>query len=366
MVLHTESFAMFPIRKWLSARGLRPTAAEPVSTVGDEQSIPMPQGCYLIDEREAVVNFPIDAVYTWVDRTDDSFKEAIKRFRPSAPNSDPSLYESNDELRYSLRSLETYAPWINHVYIVTNGQRPSWLVETSKVSIIHHSEILDRQYLPTFNSHVIESALHNIPGLAERYVYFNDDMFLLNATRQADFFTGSGLAYAFIGSVELPDDPPLLNETATNWGAKNARALVTRKWRPAPKRRLAHIASPQIKSVGSLCEHLFSDEYHAFRANRFRSINDLLVTGYLNPVAGYFQGKFLFAHTNWWYVKIRERSAPRIYRAILAEKNQPRNRKFGCFNDQPFSKSNSQNAGYQCRGFLEEYFDIPSSFERRA
>ena len=41
-----------------------------------------------------------------------------------------------DELKYSLRSLEKYAPWVRHVYIVTNGQIPSWLdMENSRYAL---------------------------------------------------------------------------------------------------------------------------------------------------------------------------------------------------------------------------------------
>jgi hypothetical protein len=188
-------------------------------------------------------------------------------------------------------------------------------------------------------------------------------MFLVNLARPTDFFTGSGLAYAFIGSVELRDTSPHLHETATNWGAKNARALVTRQWASAPRRRLAHIASPQIKSVGMLCERLFAGDYHTFRANKFRSINDLLVAGYLNPVVGYFEGKFLFCRARWWYVKIRDHTAPKIYAAILSEKNKEDGRIFACFNDHPQEGGNLADAGFQLQQMLDQYFPEPSSFE---
>ena len=36
--------------------------------------------------------------------------------------SEDSRFRDNDELRYSLRSLEQHAPWLRHIYIVTNGQ----------------------------------------------------------------------------------------------------------------------------------------------------------------------------------------------------------------------------------------------------
>ena len=32
-----------------------------------------------------------------------------------------------NQLLYSVRSVETFAPWVRHVFIVTNGQIPVWL-----------------------------------------------------------------------------------------------------------------------------------------------------------------------------------------------------------------------------------------------
>lgn len=99
-------------------------------------------------------------------------------------------FRDNDELRlyfgccirsrYSLRSLEKNAPWIRHIYIVTNGQIPSWLnTDNPRVSIITHEEIFSEpDALPTFSSPAIEFNLHHIPGLSEYFLYFNDDVFL--------------------------------------------------------------------------------------------------------------------------------------------------------------------------------------------
>ena len=43
------------------------------------------------------------------------------------------------ELRYSLRSLEKHAPWVRHVYIVTNGQIPSWLnLDNPRMTLVSH------------------------------------------------------------------------------------------------------------------------------------------------------------------------------------------------------------------------------------
>ena len=66
--------------------------------------------------------------------------------------------------KHSLRAIEKYAPWVNHIYVVTNGERPSWLLEGSKLTQISHSQIFRyKTALPTFNSNAIEMNLHRIP-----------------------------------------------------------------------------------------------------------------------------------------------------------------------------------------------------------
>lgn len=107
-------------------------------------------------------------------------------------------YRDNDELKYSIRSLFKYAPWIHHIYLVTDSQIPSWLdLSSNKITIVTHDEIFPNKryilikysHLPTFSSPAIESHIHKIPGLAKHYLYFNDDVFLGNYIYPDDFFT---------------------------------------------------------------------------------------------------------------------------------------------------------------------------------
>lgn len=71
-------------------------------------------------------------------------------------------FDDKLELKFSLRSLEKYAPWVRHVYVVTNGQIPYWLnLDYEKVTLVSHEEIfLDEEHLPTFSSPAIESHIH--------------------------------------------------------------------------------------------------------------------------------------------------------------------------------------------------------------
>lgn len=119
----------------------------------------------------------IDIVYTWVDDT------ILDKNIASAQ------LKNNNEILYSLRSVCKYAKWFNHIFLIVSDTQklPNWL-DTTKIFIIRHSQIIPKKYLPTFNSIAIESFIHYIPNLSEYYIYFNDDMILLNQTFISDFF----------------------------------------------------------------------------------------------------------------------------------------------------------------------------------
>ncbi|MBN3321959.1 GNPTA phosphotransferase, partial [Atractosteus spatula] len=104
-----------------------------------------------------------------------------------------SRFEDNEELRYSLRSVEKHAPWVRHIFIVTNGQIPSWLnLDNPRVTIVTHQEIfLNDSHLPTFSSPAIESHIHRIPGLSQKFVYLNDDVMFGKDVWPDDFYSHS-------------------------------------------------------------------------------------------------------------------------------------------------------------------------------
>ncbi|XP_064482412.1 N-acetylglucosamine-1-phosphotransferase subunits alpha/beta-like [Ornithodoros turicata] len=106
---------------------------------------------------------------------------------------DRSRFADNDELKYSLRSLEKNAAWIRRVFLVTNGQIPSWLnLNSGKISVVTHQEIfVNESHLPTFSSPAIECHLHRIPGLSKRFIYLNDDVMFGKRVWPDDFYSHS-------------------------------------------------------------------------------------------------------------------------------------------------------------------------------
>ena len=134
----------------------------------------------------------IDLVYLWVDGNDPKWLEKKNRFIEKKINT-VGRYQDNQELKYSLRSIEKHLPWIRKIFIVTDDQTPIFLKPNHpKIEIVHHSEIIPKKFLPNFNSRVIEYFMYKIPDLSEKFLYANDDMFV-NADLKPSFFFENGI-----------------------------------------------------------------------------------------------------------------------------------------------------------------------------
>ncbi|KAL0223712.1 hypothetical protein P9112_003102 [Eukaryota sp. TZLM1-RC] len=124
----------------------------------------------------------IDAVYTWVNSSDPSFQSSLSKF--STKSIENNRYREFNELKYSLRSLELYAPWIRKVFLITDRQIPTWLnTRHPKLTVIDHRDLFDpslHSFLPVFSSPAIEAQFHRLSslGVSDHFIYFNDDFFL--------------------------------------------------------------------------------------------------------------------------------------------------------------------------------------------
>ncbi|WET89646.1 Stealth CR1 domain-containing protein [Ligilactobacillus murinus] len=135
----------------------------------------------------------IDFVVTWVNGADKRWQakraEFDNRSLSKAGMSSDKAYRDWGTFKYWFRGVEKFAPWINKVYLVTDDQIPTWLnIDHEKLVVIDHTDIIAKEYLPVFNSNAIEMNLHRIKGLAENFVYFNDDMYLTAPVAPTDFF----------------------------------------------------------------------------------------------------------------------------------------------------------------------------------
>ena len=137
----------------------------------------------------------IDFVLPYVDGSDPVWRAEKDRYfhSDSGEMSDASecRYRDWGTLKYFFRGVEQYAPWIRKLFFIVSGEEqiPSWLNRSDpRLEIVFHKDFIPAGYLPTFSSNCIELNLHRIKGLSEHFVYFNDDVFLINNVTPEFFF----------------------------------------------------------------------------------------------------------------------------------------------------------------------------------
>jgi len=135
----------------------------------------------------------IDFVITWVDMNDPAWQAEFSRYSGDKENTKNGVSEARFRdygfLKYWFRGVEKFAPWVRKIHFVTSGQKPAWLdAENPKLHLVRHENYIPKQFLPTYNSVVIERYVHKIPGLADHFVYFNDDFYLINPVGIDRFF----------------------------------------------------------------------------------------------------------------------------------------------------------------------------------
>ena len=229
-----------------------------------------------------MLNIKIDLVYLWVDSNDQNWqseraKWAKKLDLEGEININQCRYIDNQELRYSLRSAEMYAPWINKIFIITNGQIPKWLNKNHpKIKIIKHSEIMPHDYLPTFNSEAIETCIANIPELSEYFLSANDDKFFASKVLPSDFFDSNGNPIVKMRKQNWVKDE--INKSLYKHSYMYTVNLFSSKinsTRDYSKYEPIHCIEAYRKSYFLECKKVFSDEFHSTGQKRFRLPNSV-------------------------------------------------------------------------------------------
>ena len=312
------------------------------------------------------INFPIDAVYTWVDGSDPQWIESKRRleaqlsgreYHPEANHE--ARFESKDELKYSLRSLEYFAPWFNKIYVVTAGQVPPWLnVDHPKIVVVDHKDIYyDPGHLPTFNSNSIISRLHHIPGLNEHFIYLNDDVMFGKPVRPQDFFLPNGAVKVFPSRNHRPFGAPTVADGPHFNLTKNIRKLLREEFGLTVTRAVKHTPYPMLKSVHFEMEEKFREVYERTWASRFRHHGDI-VADQLFHYYSQIVGKAVATSITYRYINIRDDN----YRWVLRETLRQRNRSTLCLNDAPDEDVNPLS-DEEVMDFLNAYYPVRSSFE---
>ena len=315
------------------------------------------------------VAFPIDAVYTWVDGSDPAWR--TRKLRALHENgwvagtneqaANDSRFHSRDELRYSLRSLHAYAPWIRHVYLVTDGQTPAWLDTTrSDLTVVDHREIFgDTGRLPTFNSQAIESRLHRIPGLAEHFLYLNDDVFLGRPVAPELFFTPGGLTRFFPSGALVGSAPRTPADTPADSAGKNNRQLIQSAFGRVLTRKMKHTPHPSRRSVLAEIEQRFAGEVEATAAHQFRHPDDIALLSSLQQYYAYLTGRAAPGQISYLYTDLADPATP----FHLARLLHRRHLDAFCLNDTASGPDAMAEQAAMLADFLPAFLPTPSRWE---
>lgn len=273
------------------------------------------------DSRLDKTRFPIDVVYTWVDGNDQAWNEKRKARASEigyelhkAANSQ-ARYVNRDELRYSLRSLYYYAPWVRNIFLVTDDQVPEWYDPDSRdLTVVSHKELFpDESSLPTFNSHAIESVLHRIPGLSEHFLYMNDDVFMSSIVQPEAFFEVNGVARTFLSRAMIPLCGKEQSDIASEWGVMNSNELLREAHGVIMPYKTKHTPIALRKSLLADLELRYSEQFQSLRGRPFRTSNDLAPTTSLHTGFGLAEGKVVRGTIAYRYLNL---ARPNLQRAL--------------------------------------------------
>jgi hypothetical protein len=317
---------------------------------------------------------PVDVVYTWVDSGDPAWRAAHERYRDgngvhgnhvhnvSADNTE--RYIDREELRYSMRALWLFAPFVRHIYLVTAGHRPSWLADHPKVTVVPHERIFpDPSVLPTFNSHAIEACLHRIPGLAEHFVYLNDDVFIGREISEDAFFTNAGLAKVRLSpSQYIYEGRPEVSAIPTDWAAYNSVGLVEQASGFTFDRRVMHVPMALRTDVLRELDDKYGPELERTRAARFRSTTDVAVPSMLAQFYGIATGRAVeWPTARGEYIYLDTGRADALFRFDEVLRRTPM---FFCINATRHTDVDLTTQARTVHQFLSASFPDPAPWER--
>ena len=245
----------------------------------------------------------IDFVVTWVDMNDPKWKADFTKYSGKAEHEKNGISEARFRdygfLKYWFRGVEKFAPWVRKIHFVTCGQKPEWLDENNpKLNLVNHEDFIPKQFLPSYNSVVIERYIHKIPELSEHFVYFNDDFYIINTVSQERFFK-NGLPCDIAAFRYNPgwsqwykriknnlkiinsnfDKKEVMNRFHDKWFEKTygMKARWNYFLKPYGKfitLRTPHNAQPYLKNTFEEVWAVAEKELTETSANRFRTITD--------------------------------------------------------------------------------------------
>ena len=245
----------------------------------------------------------IDFVIPWVDGDDPEWISEYNKYSKTIKKTDDARsirYKDYGLLKYWFRSIEKNAPWVRKIHFITNGQKPSWLnIDHPKLNWVKHQDYIPKEYLPVFSANPIEINMHRIKDLAEHFVYFNDDMYLLKPVKPSFFFSKKGLpldsaimsciSYFGISHI-IVNDMEIINREfskkkvlhkyfykwfSLKYGLENYRNIVLLPWSQFTGFLEPHLPQAFLKKTFFEVWGKYPVPLELTNSNRFRSIEDV-------------------------------------------------------------------------------------------
>lgn len=295
------------------------------------------------------MNNKIDFVLPWVDGNDLAWQKSFKEYLPESKKSDDTntiRYRDWDNLRYWFRGVEKFAPWVNKIHFITNGQLPEWLnLNAPKLNFVKHTDYIPHKYLPTFSANPIEINLHRIKELSEQFVYFNDDLFIIDEIEPTRFFRNGipcdmailnnispcGIAHIILNDLEIINSefskPNTLKQNFFKWfnhkyGMRLFRTCALLPWPMFTGFFDPHLTNSYLKSTFDEVWSKYDYILENTSANRFRSLSD--VNQYLFRYWQLVKGRFypLDVTKDSMYYEISDNNIDEIENCIIAQKKK--------------------------------------------
>ncbi|KQO64846.1 stealth conserved region 3 domain-containing protein [Curtobacterium sp. Leaf261] len=320
---------------------------------------------HMFDDHVSDITFPIDIVFSWVDGNAIEYQRARQAQQAGAVLGEgddaPARFRQIDELKYALRSVHTFAPWIRQIYIATDSPTPAWLADHPKVRVVRSEEFFaDPSVLPTHNSQAVESQLHHIPGISEHFIYSNDDMFFGRLVDPSMFFSPGSISKFILSTTRIGLGRNSQERSGFENSARVNRQLLQQRFGAVTTRHLEHAATPLRASVLSEMEHEFAAEFAKTAASRFRAADNISVTNSLYHYYALMTGRAIVQENA--VVDYIDTTMVAGLQS-LSDLLRRRNADFFCLNDGSFPEVSDDERTARVTDFLEKYFPFPAPWE---
>nr|WP_246657839.1 stealth family protein [Arthrobacter yangruifuii] len=352
-----------PVENSLTRRTL--PAAEVVRGTVEKHGLLWPTIENMFADHATDIRFDIDLVFSWVDGSSAEFQAARAARMKDAVVGEGDDHEARfrqiNELKYALRSVHMFAPWIRRIFIASDSARPDWLAEHPSVTFVPAAEhFKDPSVLPTHNSQAVEAQLQHIPGLAEHFLYSNDDMFFGRPVAPDMFFSPGGITKFIEASTRIglgANDP---ERSGFENAARVNRRLLWERFGRVTTRHLEHTAAPLRRSVLLEMEEEFPEEFAATAASTFRAQDNISVTNSLYHYYALLTGRAVTQETaKVKYVDTTSYAGLKLMDRLLAK----RHKDMFCLNDGSFPEVPSEERARRVTDFLERYFPVKAPWE---